>query len=75
MPKAVIFDVDGTLVDSVDQHAQAWADAFRAFGHDIGAAALRRQIGKGGDQLLPVFLSAAEIAEKAWHWRHSEVRC
>ena len=61
MVKAVIFDVDGTLVDSVDQHAQAWQDAFREFDHDIEFAAIRKQIGKGGDQLLPVFLSEAGI--------------
>ena len=61
MVKAVIFDVDGTLVDSVDLHAQAWRDAFRDFGHKIELKALRDQIGKGGDQLLPVFLTRAEI--------------
>ncbi|MBV9656177.1 MAG: HAD family hydrolase [Acetobacteraceae bacterium] len=64
MPKAVIFDVDGTLVDSVDLHARAWQDAFRDFGHDFPLADLRGQIGKGGDQLLPVFLSEAELEEK-----------
>jgi len=57
MPKAVIFDVDGTLVDSVDQHAQSWQDAFRDFGHNLDFQAIRGQIGKGGDQLMPVFLS------------------
>ncbi len=57
MPKAVIFDVDGTLVDSVDLHARAWQDAFRSFGHDFDFQAIRSQIGKGGDQLMPVFLS------------------
>lgn len=56
MIKAVIFDVDGTLVDSVDQHAKAWQDAFKDFGHDFDFHALRSQIGKGGDQLMPVFL-------------------
>jgi len=64
MPAAVIFDVDGTLIDSVPQHAQAWQDAFRDFGHDIPFEDLRRQIGKGGDLLLPVFLSEDEIAGK-----------
>ena len=57
MPKAVIFDVDGTLVDSVDLHARAWQDAFHDFGHDLDYHAIRGQIGKGGDQLMPVFLS------------------
>ncbi|GJE41026.1 HAD family hydrolase [Methylobacterium soli] len=64
MPTAVIFDVDGTLIDSVPQHARAWQDAFRDFGHDIPFEDLRRQIGKGGDLLLPVFLSEAENAQK-----------
>ena len=29
MPKAAIFDVDGTLVDSVDLHASAWQEALQ----------------------------------------------
>ena len=62
MIEAVIFDVDGTLVDSVDLHAEAWREAFAHFGKDVAFADARSQIGKGGDQLLPVFLDAAEIA-------------
>lgn len=75
MPNAVIFDVDGTLIDSVDLHAQAWQDAFREFGHEIAFDAIRGQIGKGGDQLLPVFLSQAEIDAqgKALESRRSEI--
>ena len=64
MVKAVIFDMDGTLVDSVDLHAKAWQDAFRDFGHDFELKAIRQQIGKGGDQLLPVFLTRKEIDTK-----------
>ena len=59
--KAVIFDVDGTLVDSVDQHAHAWVDALRDFGVDCTFEQLRPQIGKGADQILPLFLPAAQI--------------
>ena len=61
MPAAVIFDVDGTLVDSVGQHAAAWHDVFADFGHDVDTDAIRLQIGKGGDQLMPVFLDEAVV--------------
>ena len=60
MMKAVIFDIDGTLLDSVDLHAKAWQEAFRHFGREIPLDDIRRQIGKGGDQLLPVFLNEAD---------------
>lgn len=62
--KAVIFDVDGTLVDTVDAHAESWRRAFSAFGREFGFDEIRRQIGKGGDQLLPVFLSEREVGEE-----------
>jgi len=61
--KAAIFDVDGTLVDSVDMHAEAWQRALAHFGHKVPFEDVRRQIGKGGDQLMPVFLSEAELEE------------
>lgn len=75
MIRAVIFDIDGTLIDSVDAHAQAWVDAFRKFGKDVSFADVRRQIGKGGDQLLPVFLTKEEIERfgndlEAWRSDH-----
>lgn len=61
MADALIFDIDGTLLDSVDLHARAWQEAFHHFGHDIPFDDIRSQIGKGGDQLMPVFLDADEI--------------
>jgi HAD superfamily hydrolase (TIGR01509 family) len=61
-PRAVLFDVDGTLVDSVDLHARAWREALAQFGKDVPLEDVRHQIGKGGDQLLPVFLSEDELA-------------
>jgi HAD superfamily hydrolase (TIGR01509 family) len=64
MPEAIIFDIDGTLLDSVDLHAQAWQEALRHFGHDIPFQEIRSQIGKGGDQLLPLFLSKEELDKK-----------
>ena len=61
--QAVIFDVDGTLIDSVDLHALTWQDALREFGRDVSFGDVRFQIGKGGDQLMPVFLSEQQIAD------------
>ena len=63
MPQAAIFDIDGTLVDSVDLHAMSWQDTFARFGHRLSFEQARSQIGKGGDQLLPVFLSEAEVED------------
>jgi HAD superfamily hydrolase (TIGR01509 family) len=57
----VIFDVDGTLVDSNDLHVDAWDEAFRHFGKEFPRAQLRAHIGKGGDKYLPEFLTDAEM--------------
>ncbi len=62
MVENVIFDVDGTLVDSVDEHAEAWRRAFLEFGRDVPFAHVRSQIGKGADQLIPVFFNDEELS-------------
>ncbi|BDG10566.1 HAD family hydrolase [Anaeromyxobacter paludicola] len=77
MVAAGLFDVDGTLVDSVDLHAEAWREAFLRFGHDLPYESVRSQIGKGGDQLMPVFLSSEEIedyGEELEAWRAERFR-
>ena len=61
---ALLFDIDGTLVDSVDLHARAWQEAFEHFGKRIPYQAIRSQIGKGGDQLMKEFLSPKELEER-----------
>lgn len=63
MKNYVICDIDGTLVDSVGSHAAAWQKAFEKFGKTVEPEAVREQIGKGGDQLMPVFLNEAELNE------------
>lgn len=63
MVKAAIFDIDGTLINSVDLHAQAWKEAFKHFGKDIPYQQIRHQIGKGSDQLMPVFFTRDELEE------------
>jgi HAD superfamily hydrolase (TIGR01509 family) len=61
--RAVIFDVDGTLVDTNDLHTASWVEAFRRFGHEIPFETVRRQMGKGGDQLMPAVLPR-EVVER-----------
>jgi phosphoglycolate phosphatase-like HAD superfamily hydrolase len=60
---ARIFDLDGTLLDSVDLHAIAWHEALVEFGHDVSFEKARSQIGKGWDKLIPFFLSETEQAD------------
>ncbi|MDM0029565.1 HAD family hydrolase [Variovorax saccharolyticus] len=51
--KAVLLDVDGTLLDSNDAHARSWVEVLQRHGHDCTYAQVRPLIGKGGDKLLP----------------------
>jgi HAD superfamily hydrolase (TIGR01509 family) len=64
MVKAVIFDIDGTLIDSVDLHAEAWQEALRHFGHDLPFEKIRAQIGKGSDLLMAALLPEDEIKRR-----------
>jgi HAD superfamily hydrolase (TIGR01509 family) len=79
--KAVIFDVDGTLVDTTYLHAVSWSAAMRQFDHRVPMANIHRCIGMGSDHLLDKLLPAdrdrsedeaivaAHAALMATHWR------
>lgn len=60
---AVLFDIDGTLVDSSYLHVHAWAEAFAEHGQDVDAWRIHRAIGMGSAQLLESLLSAERAAE------------
>ena len=53
MLRGVIFDIDGTLVDSNEAHARSWVDALHEAGYDVPFDILWPMIGMGGDKLLP----------------------
>jgi len=59
--QGIIFDIDGTLVDSNDAHAHCWIEAFAHFGKTVAWDVVRHQIGKGGDLLVPDLLNAREM--------------
>jgi HAD superfamily hydrolase (TIGR01509 family) len=54
----VVVDVDGTLVDSVYQHAVAWMEAFHAADVPVTASAVHRHVGMGGDHLVEAVAGA-----------------
>jgi membrane protein len=53
---AVLFDIDGTLVDSNDHHVLAWKEAFAGIGARFDRQVIHDQIGKGTDMLVPTLL-------------------
>jgi HAD superfamily hydrolase (TIGR01509 family) len=62
--EAILFDMDGTLVQSNELHASAWAEVLERFGHDIPAEQVWPLIGKGGDKLLPELTGIEEDSEE-----------
>ncbi|WP_447978640.1 HAD family hydrolase [Candidatus Nitrospira bockiana] len=55
-PLAFLFDLDGTLVDSVYQHVLAWREAMLAEGIELAVWRIHRQIGMSGGLLLNALL-------------------
>ena len=62
--RGVILDVDGTLIDSNDQHARAWVETLAEFGVEADYDEVRSLIGMGGDKLLPKVSGISEETEK-----------
>jgi HAD superfamily hydrolase (TIGR01549 family) len=59
--QAILFDIDGTLVDTNELHVRCWLEAFEHFGKKLEVDVVRHQIGKGGDLLVPDLLNAKEM--------------
>jgi HAD superfamily hydrolase (TIGR01509 family) len=51
--RGVIFDIDGTLVDSNGAHAHSWVETLAEAGYDVPFDVIWPMIGMGGDKLLP----------------------
>jgi len=63
--EGILFDVDGTVVDSNDAHARAWRTALAAAGFVVPYDEVRRRIGMGGDKLLPELTGLDEEEPRA----------
>jgi HAD superfamily hydrolase (TIGR01509 family) len=59
----VLFDVDGTLVDTTFLHAVCWAEALRQHGHHVTMADAHHAIGMGSDRLLDHLLGEDRDAD------------
>jgi len=74
MSSAVLFDIDGTLLDSNYLHALAWRRAFVELGHNVPTAWVHRHIGQGSDLLLAELLPGADAgtldAARKSHQQH-----
>ena len=75
VPTAFLFDLDGTLVDSVYQHVLAWKEALDREGVDLSVWRIHRKIGMSGGLFTNILLreTGLEITEdrlerlRAWH--------
>lgn len=65
MIRLVIFDVDGTLMDTNYLNVEAWARAFSAVNHPVPRAAIHLQIGKGSDLMLDTLLMNKALQGRA----------
>lgn len=61
--KAILFDIDGTLVDSNDAHIRAWQEAFAGRGKEFDRSTIQKQMSKGAEMLLPTLVP--ELDERA----------
>jgi HAD superfamily hydrolase (TIGR01549 family) len=60
-PTAFIFDLDGTLVDSVYQHVLAWREALETEGIELSVWRIHRKIGMSGGLLTHMMLRETGI--------------
>jgi HAD superfamily hydrolase (TIGR01509 family) len=56
-----IFDLDGTLVDSVYQHVQAWHEALHAAGIELSVWRIHRKIGMSGGLFVDMLRREAGV--------------
>ena len=68
--RGVLFDIDGTLVDTSYLHTLAWWQALRDAGHDVAMREIHRAIGMGSDKLLPHLIGTEDPDISTGHDHH-----
>ncbi len=66
----MIFDADGTLLDSNYLHVAAWWEAFRERGHEVSCADIHRALGMGSGDLIKAVLGRPDSTVSDAHSRH-----
>ena len=61
--KTLLFDIDGTMIDSNGAHAEAWTEALHEHGVRVELEQIRRMIGMGGDKILPAVAYVSEDSD------------
>ena len=62
-PRALLLDVDGTLVDSTYVHVSTWARALAEAGAPVPHAEVHRRIGKDGSTLVAELLEVGGVED------------
>jgi HAD superfamily hydrolase (TIGR01549 family) len=70
--EAVLFDIDGTLVDTNYLHAVAWRRAFTESGFDVPTAWIHHRVGMGSDRLMQELIGEERDDVKRGWRRHFE---
>jgi HAD superfamily hydrolase (TIGR01509 family) len=63
--RAILLDIDGTLMDTNYLHVEAWAQAFEEVGERPPRSSIHFEIGKGSDKLISEFVEDGEAGERA----------
>lgn len=68
--RGVLFDIDGTLVDTSYLHTVAWWQAFRDAGYEVPMREIHRAIGMGSDKLVPHLIGKDDAELSTAHSHH-----